>query len=482
MKIRRIILTFIFASVILFTLLTVRSTNYRLEQTFRESSGNAFYLLSFVVDHFLQYEKEVEATVIDRLRQRIQATGNDAGRMLALQDDIDISGVWVIEGTDARGGTDLADAEKEILIFHRSNLAGKNAHTLIFLRGKPFFLVNTALGTSEVLLLSRAADLYEVKIERVLDTLVTSSNLRYFAIINQENTPILFSTLYENYLPLRGDGYHKISTPEGNIFQIEESVDENRIVAGFAMDSLARIIRTNNIFLLLTVIGFVVLESLLLIGYVRFERFRFTKEREINQLKEVSAISTGFAHEFRNSVHTLSLLANDLEGENRSIILSETARMKAIMDSLRLLGTKTVMPEEIMLSELLTESAALLDHTARESAASVTIDAPTGLLTHGNRSLLVTAISNIIKNSLEAGAKKIGITATRKGREIQISCRDDGKGIDKATLDEIFDPFFSQKGQSGIGLYLTKRIIELHGGRIEVKSDAVTQFTITIPA
>jgi len=482
MKIRGLILIFIFASAVVFTYLTVRFTNHSLERTFRESSKNAFYLLSFVVDHLFHYEKEIEVTVIEKLRNTIAVTGKNTERLLAIQNNQNIQGVWIIADKNVAGVTEYSGVEKEIIGFYRRNLEGKNAHTLILLAGKPFFLVNTILDAAEVLILSDASGAYGIKIESVLDSLVISSNLRYFAIINQDNTPLLFSTIYENFLPVRGQGNHVIKTPGGDIFQIEEFVAGNRVVAGFEMESLARIVRTNNVFLLLAVLGFVILESILFVGYLRFERFRIKKEREISRLKEISALSTGFAHEFRNSLHTLSLLANDLDKENKGIILDETTRMRSIMDSLRLLGTTEIKREEIKVAELVSESVSLINHAITENAASIKTDVEPGLVSHGNRSLLVTALANIIKNSLEAGAKKIEIEATGKGREIQIDCTDDGKGIDTTTLDGIFDPFFSRKGQSGIGLYLTKRIVELHGGRIEVRSDGHTRFIITIMA
>lgn len=484
MKIRGVILIFIFACAVVFTFLTLRFTNHNLERTFRESSENTFYLLSFIVDHFLHYERQVETTVIGQLRATIAAAGTNTGRLMAIHDREDIHGVWIItgDGDAVTGLTAHRDREEEIIGFYRSNLKGKEAHTLIMLGGKPFFLVNTRLGSTDVLILADALDANGLQIERVLDALVASSNLSYFAIIGPDGTPMLFSTVYENFLPMRGPGRHVIRTPGGDILQIEESAAGNTVIAGFDMEPLARVMRTSNVLLLLAVLAFVVLEGILFVNYLRFERFRLAKDKEIDQLKEVSAISTGFAHEFRNSVQTLSLLADDLEGEKREIVLGETARMKAIMDSLRLLGTRTVAPEEIAVPDLLTESAALLDHLSQENAASIAIDSPPGLLTRGNRALLVTAISNIIKNSLEAGAKKIEIGATRKGREIQIHCRDDGPGIEKATRDKIFEPFFSMKGQSGIGLYLARRIVELHGGRIEVKSDGGTQFTVFLGA
>ncbi|UCG29247.1 MAG: HAMP domain-containing histidine kinase [candidate division WOR-3 bacterium] len=480
MKVRSLSLIFIFACALLFAFLTVRFTNHNLERTFQESSRSSFYLLSFIVDHLFQHEKIVETNVIQNLRNRLANTSFEPAQLLYLQNDRDIQGIWIIERNRVTGATEYANEEYDIVKFYNNNLKGKNANTLIFLHDKPFFLVNTNRDKKDVLLLYDASAIYEVTIERILDSLITSSNLRYFAILDKENTPVLFSTLYENFLPLKGRGYHKIETPEGSIFQIEEFVTDNRIVAGFDMQSLSRIKRTNNIFLLVTVLIFIVLEGVLLIRYVKAERFKLVKEREISRLKEVGALSTGFAHEFRNSLHTLSLLADEMEKENKTILLDETTRMRSIMDSLRLLGTREIKKEEIEVSELIKESIALLNHAIKTNDVTIRTDVEPKLVGHGNRSLLVTAVSNIIKNSIEAGAKNIGITAGRKGRELHIVCKDDGKGIESSISNDIFTPFFSKKGQSGIGLYLTKRIIELHGGKITAQSNGYTLFKIVL--
>ncbi len=482
MKVRNLILIFIFACALIFALLTVLFTNRSLERTFRESSTNSFYLLSSMVDYLFKQEKEIETTVIQNLRDRIIEIGFDQTQLLQAQRDEEIKGIWIIQGKRITGATEFTGAESEIINFYRKNLQGKNANTLIFLDDKPFFLVNTTDRATDFLLLAEASGIYGIEIEQILDSLITSSNLRYFAILDKENTPVLFSTLYENFLPLRGPGYHTIETPEGNIFQIEDFDADHRIVAGFDMESLTRIQRTNNIFLLLTVLVFILLEAVLLISYTKSERFRLMKEREINRLKEVGALSTGFAHEFRNSLNTLSLLADGMDKENKGVLLDETTRMRSIMDSLRLLGTREIKKEEIEMSELVRESIALLDHALKTSSVKITADVEPRLICHGNRSLLVTAISNIIKNSIEAGAKKIEVTANRKGREIHLVCTDDGKGIEPSIKNDIFTPFFSKKGQSGIGLYLTKRIIELHDGRITIESDERTRFRIVLNA
>ncbi|KEQ55809.1 Sensor protein ZraS, partial [Marine Group I thaumarchaeote SCGC AAA799-N04] len=93
-----------------------------------------------------------------------------------------------------------------------------------------------------------------------------------------------------------------------------------------------------------------------------------------------------------------------------------------------------------------------------------------------------TVFSNIILNAIDATKKgKISIIAKETEDGIQIEFIDSGPGISKDKINNIFEPLYTTK-QSGTGLGLSsaKRIIESHGGIIEVQNNP-TKFTITLP-
>jgi signal transduction histidine kinase len=57
-------------------------------------------------------------------------------------------------------------------------------------------------------------------------------------------------------------------------------------------------------------------------------------------------------------------------------------------------------------------------------------------------------------------------------RHVAVTVEDNGCGIDPAIMPKVFDPFFSQKEEgTGLGLSISQKIVEQHGGRIEVKSE-----------
>ena len=97
---------------------------------------------------------------------------------------------------------------------------------------------------------------------------------------------------------------------------------------------------------------------------------------------------------------------------------------------------------------------------------------------------LEAAFSNILSNSIDAiGENKGNITIRTKTDEnnLILEFEDSGTGISKENLDKIFDPLFTTKQQgTGLGLASVKSIIEVHGGKISVKSPP-TIFIITLP-
>ena len=110
----------------------------------------------------------------------------------------------------------------------------------------------------------------------------------------------------------------------------------------------------------------------------------------------------------------------------------------------------------------------------------------------GDEEKLRRAIINLIGNALDvleefdtpAPRLDIGLGENLAGSEIWLSVRDNGPGMPDETLNNIFDPFYTTKAQgTGLGLALTQKTAELHGGRIEAdtRPGEGTQFTLFFP-
>jgi signal transduction histidine kinase len=106
---------------------------------------------------------------------------------------------------------------------------------------------------------------------------------------------------------------------------------------------------------------------------------------------------------------------------------------------------------------------------------------------------MTQVLNNLVSNALRhTGPGAIVLAARAEGQHIQLQVRDTGSGIAAEDLPFIFDRFYRadksrQRGDStasGLGLAITKAIVEAHGGTIAVEStpSAGTTFTITLPA
>ena len=115
---------------------------------------------------------------------------------------------------------------------------------------------------------------------------------------------------------------------------------------------------------------------------------------------------------------------------------------------------------------------------------------------YGNPDMLCKAVTNLLDNAAYAVVKKIqkdpqfvpeiSLAVSIAEGKYSLKVRDNGTGIEEKNLGQIYDPFFTTKttGEAaGVGLYLTREIIQNHGGDVSVASvqDEYTEFTITLP-
>jgi len=102
---------------------------------------------------------------------------------------------------------------------------------------------------------------------------------------------------------------------------------------------------------------------------------------------------------------------------------------------------------------------------------------------------IIHCLTNLLLNSGEAVPEKKGIVKIEgelsQNKDLIITVSDNGKGIPSDDIEHIFEPFFTTKGYrgTGLGLSVTKKIVEEHGGDIHVVSekDKGTKFIITLP-
>jgi len=216
----------------------------------------------------------------------------------------------------------------------------------------------------------------------------------------------------------------------------------------------------------------------------------------------MNTLAAGFAHEIRNPLSTLNmnlqLLQEEWENpiterEKKSrkkidVLLREAKRLEDMLnDLLRFAAGHELRLASLPLNDLVKELLELLAPQIEQSRIRVTQKLDPNLpAIQCDENLLRGALFNILTNAQQAMPKggNIEVRTQRNGRHILLSIRDSGKGIPPEDLDKIFHLYFSTKpGGTGLGLPLAKRIIEEHGGQIEVESrpGEGTTFLVRLP-
>jgi len=165
----------------------------------------------------------------------------------------------------------------------------------------------------------------------------------------------------------------------------------------------------------------------------------------------------------------------------RESLQTISSRSKALADFVQATKNFTKMPkpelEHILVRDLIKRVLALLKQKIKDSKINVDVSySIDNISILADKSLIEQALINIVLNAIEALTDtlepKIKILVyTNDKNQTLISVSDNGKGIKKEILENIFIPFFTTKRNgSGIGLSLAKHIMLLHKGNLIVKS------------
>ncbi|MEO0095380.1 MAG: ATP-binding protein [candidate division WOR-3 bacterium] len=212
------------------------------------------------------------------------------------------------------------------------------------------------------------------------------------------------------------------------------------------------------------------------------EIFNKMKEKE----KELLELSAYIAHEFRNSLATITGLAHLIEKGKKepSEIIKECNIMNNLITSL----IEYARPMKFIKTEF--ELSTLIEEVIKKANIPDEIKVEKNYKYQGkifaDYELMSSAIINILKNSVEAMGSdgKIRITTDIEEDSVLISIADTGKGIQSDMIKNIFSPFYSGKKEgTGLGLAFVKKVIDIHDGRILVDSKVGrgTEFLIKIP-
>jgi signal transduction histidine kinase len=221
-----------------------------------------------------------------------------------------------------------------------------------------------------------------------------------------------------------------------------------------------------------------------------------------SDLQSVSAIhlAAGLAHEIRNPLTTIKgfiqLLQPEFQAAGKQefadVALDELNRANSLLtEFLSVLKPASSAKKKISVNKLAASMFKLFSSESILKDIEIDIELPDEeVYTLADENAIKQVLINLLKNAIEAveGNRRnkgsIKLVVNEDGGFVQVSVLDNGNGIDEYSLKKIFTPFYTTKTDgTGMGLVISKQIIENHGGEMTVTTQPFkTVFQFSLPA
>ena len=224
---------------------------------------------------------------------------------------------------------------------------------------------------------------------------------------------------------------------------------------------------------------------------------RMAREQAAQRIKDdfLSIVS----HELRTPLTSIQGYSQLLEGRLRTeregeskemahlrVIRSQVGRMRRLVDDLLDVsridrrGGVSIETVDFDLAELVSEAVGRVRRENRDREMALT--APDALGVHGDRDRIDQVLSNLLENAVKYSPDggPIAVTVERRGGEVEVRVADTGVGIPEEHRENVFERFYQADddagrrrfGGLGLGLYISRAIIDAHGGRIWAAANA----------
>ncbi len=365
-----------------------------------------------------------------------------------------------------------------------------------------------------------AARILEVNVGHFLDEGIAPSSalalysgeesIYYMALLDNRKEILAWSSRYEGYLPYSADDAKRnepwvIDSPAGRIFNLiapfrSKDGTGYYLYLGYSLAGLEEMVARSNrdfffVFGLLAAAGVVFFVGLFVLqrSYLAKEEEADRERKEKERFREISALTSAVAHEIKNPLNSLALLFDLLQKKAPAELRDDTVLGKAevqkisavidrFSDSLRPLKPNR---ERAGFRELAEAAYRSLPPGTAAPGVGFSIVEPVPVSVNVDRDLFVRCLANLLRNAFEATESgEVSLQAKRLRRKTVVQVEDTGRGMPPEQAERVFDPFFSGRGRGmGIGLFLARKIIEAHDGRIWVESEPGrgTTFFIQIP-
>lgn len=211
-------------------------------------------------------------------------------------------------------------------------------------------------------------------------------------------------------------------------------------------------------------------------------------QRELQRHQRLSAMgemAAGLAHQLRTPLATALLYAANLKKldlpENERIRFADKvlARLRhlehLIQDMLSFVKGEGAGQDVVRMSSVLVDLQQVMEPQMIERGLSFSIeDGSCGAAVLGSRKALTGALLNLLENAMQAcsdGGRVSLRSAVESDGQVSIAVVDNGKGIEAATQERLFEPFYTTRTDgTGLGLAIVRGVAEAHRGSVQVKS------------
>jgi len=203
----------------------------------------------------------------------------------------------------------------------------------------------------------------------------------------------------------------------------------------------------------------------------------------------------------RNALQVMQLADKDLEtlAQARSMMERQIQHMVRLVDDLLDIsrisrGKLTLRKERIAIADIVAHTLEVCETLVNEGGQKLTVTQPDKpIVVDADRTRLAQAICNLLSNAVKYSARgsHIELAVERQENEAVIRVTDTGVGISPEMLPRVFDMFWQvdrtlerSQGGLGVGLTIVKRLIEMHGGSVEARSEGYghgSEFIIRLP-
>ena len=223
-------------------------------------------------------------------------------------------------------------------------------------------------------------------------------------------------------------------------------------------------------------------------------------EKELQRSERLAALgkmAAGVAHELRNPLSSIKglavllqshLSASGKDAETAEMLVKEVERLnRSIGELLDYAKPGQLKREPTAIAEVIRKTVSLIQVDAESYGISITLgladDLPPVQI---DPDKLNQVLLNLLLNALQAmpDGGELSVRTAREGRMLVIAITDSGVGISPENLQRVFDPYFTTKSDgTGLGLAMSAKIVEEHGGAITISSvpDEHTEVRVLLP-